>query len=55
MKPLLVILLSLGITNAEPLRAIRENAEVPVTEFCFEINNPSFANACAERLLYLLQ
>jgi uncharacterized protein (UPF0261 family) len=35
--------------------AIRENAEVPVTEFCFEINNPSFANACAERLLYLLQ
>ena len=35
--------------------AIRENAEVPVTEFCFEINNPSFANACAERLLHLLQ
>lgn len=35
--------------------AIRENAKVPVTEFCCEINNPSFAIACAERLLYLLQ
>ena len=35
--------------------AIRQSAEVPVTEFCFEINNPSFANACAERLLHLLQ
>lgn len=34
--------------------AIRQNAEVPVTELDFEINNPSFANACAERLLYLL-
>ena len=35
--------------------AIRQSAEVPVTELDFEINNPSFAIVCVARLLYLLQ
>ncbi len=35
--------------------AIRQSAEVPVTELDFEINNPSFAIVCVERLLHLLQ
>jgi uncharacterized protein (UPF0261 family) len=34
--------------------AIRENAEVPVTELDEEINSPAFSRACAERLLALL-
>ncbi len=35
--------------------AIRDHAQVPVTEFDFEINNLIFSKFCAERLVYLLQ
>jgi uncharacterized protein (UPF0261 family) len=35
--------------------AIRENAEVPVTELDEEINSPAFAIACAKHLLFLLR
>ena len=35
--------------------AIRDHAQVPVTEFDFEINNLIFSKFCAERLVHLLQ
>lgn len=35
--------------------AIRESAQVPVTELDLEINSPAFARACAERLLAYLR
>ncbi|MEY2751126.1 MAG: hypothetical protein RLZZ550_1097 [Verrucomicrobiota bacterium] len=35
--------------------ALKKHARVPVQEFALEINDPAFAQACARKLIELMQ